>query len=119
MKRKYDDDVDNKNKELNTKKVHPVVRKSRKKISASKYLNFDLNDNKNMSALIKKTSMCENNNNNNKDTKIINGIMAEKDYLNFKLNEKKKISVFPKKTSMSENNNNNNNTKRLMMMLRL
>ena len=88
MKRKYDDDVDNKNKELNTKKVHPVVRKSRKKISASKYLNFDLNDNKNMSALIKKTSMCENNN-NKKNIKIINDIMTEKDYLNFKLNEKK------------------------------
>ena len=41
-----------------------------------------------MSALIKKTSMCENNN-NNKNTKMINDIMTEKDYLNFKLNEKK------------------------------
>ena len=96
LKRKYDDDVDNKNKELNTKKVHPDVRKSRKKISASKYLNFDLNDNKNMSTLIKKTSMFENNK-NKKNTKITNDIMTEKDYSNFKINNKERLVYFPRR----------------------
>ena len=44
LKRKCNDNADNKNNDLNTKKVYHIVRKLRKKISASKYFNFDLND---------------------------------------------------------------------------
>ena len=42
-----------------------------------------------MSAFIKKTSMIENNNTDNNNTKTIDDFMTEKDYLNSKLNEKK------------------------------
>ena len=49
-----------------------------------------------MSALIKKTSMCENNK-NKKNTKITNDIMTEKDYSNFKINDKERLVYFPRR----------------------